>query len=627
MDEDKKPEEAAGQTPEADKPTEEPTTPEPETAGSTEPATEESAEESSETEDVVNDAEKPTDEPEKVEPIATSEPVVMHEKWYTRAWYWLKARKKITIPAGVVVLLLLLAAVPFTRYVFAGMVLKSDFAVEVADTKTGRPITNVTVALDGKSVKTDNKGLATLHVKVGHGTLSTTKKYYTSSDVKVLVPIGSSKQPYDVKMTATGRQVPVTVLNKITGKPVENALVRAADTEAKTDAKGLAVIVLPADKATLPAEVSGTGFNDTNVTIDVTDQTVKQNSLQITPSGKVYFLSKLSGTIDVVKTNLDGTDRQTVLAGTGNEDDSGTVLLASRDWKYLALLSQRDTSGQPKLYLITTATDKLTEMDSGNATFSLVGWSGSTFVYSVTRNNVQNWEPNGQAIKTYDASAGKLSTIDQTTGEGTSDGDYYKTTYGQVFEFGNELDYTLNVEGTASRLSGKSANLMSINVDGSSKKTVKSFPIPNGYNYSYAVYAEPYDADGIYVEVYDGNNDTYYEYDNDKLTTANITNAQFYSGYPTYLQSPSGNQTFWSEARDGKNTLFVGDDDGKNGKQIATLSDYNTYGWYTNDYLLVSKDSSELYVMPVGGGTALKISDYHKPQNSYPGYGGGYGGL
>jgi hypothetical protein len=94
------------------------------------------------------------------------------------------------------------------------------------------------------------------------------------------------------------------------------------------------------------------------------------------------------------------------------------------------------------------------------------------------------------------------------------------------------------------------------------------------------------------------------------------------------LLSPSADQTFWSESRDGKNTLFIGDQGGQNGKQIASLSDYNTFGWFTDDYLLVSKNSSELYIMDKAGKqAALKVSDYHKPTQNFYGYGGGYGGL
>jgi Tol biopolymer transport system component len=93
------------------------------------------------------------------------------------------------------------------------------------------------------------------------------------------------------------------------------------------------------------------------------------------------------------------------------------------------------------------------------------------------------------------------------------------------------------------------------------------------------------------------------------------------------LLSPSGSNSFWAEARDGKSALFVGDQDGKNPKQVASLSEYTSYGWFTDDYLLVSKGSSELYIMSKAGGKPQKITDYYKPSVNYQGYGGGYGGL
>src|SRR5205085_4643278 len=116
----------------------------------------------------------------------------------------------------------------------------------------------------------------------------------------------------------------------------------------------------------------------------------------------VYFLSKASGKIDIIKTNLDGTDRKTVLAGTGKEDQRNTVLLASKDWKYLALQSRRD-SKLAKLYLIDTSTDKLSTIDEGDADFVLAGWKNHYFIYEVDRNGKNVWETNQQALKSFNA--------------------------------------------------------------------------------------------------------------------------------------------------------------------------------------------------------------------------------
>src|SRR6185437_11523818 len=100
-----------------------------------------------------------------------------------------------------------------------------------------------------------------------------------------------------------------------------------------TDADGQATIVVPAS-VTQPVSLKADGYLDTTATLQVTNPAADANTFSLVPSGRLYFLSNLSGKLDVVSTNLDGSDRKTVLAGTGSEDKNNTVLLAARDWQY-----------------------------------------------------------------------------------------------------------------------------------------------------------------------------------------------------------------------------------------------------------------------------------------------------
>jgi hypothetical protein len=332
----------------------------------------------------------------------------------------------------------------------------------------------------------------------------------------------------------------------------------------------------------------------------------------------------------VVKTNLDGTNRQTVLPGTGNEDDRDTVLLASRDWKYLSLLSRR-AGNTPTLYLINTADDSLTTIDTGSADFNLTGWVGGSFIYTVTRNNVQPWQPGQQAIKSYDPMTKKLTVLDQSSASGTSSFDYVSQQISNAYGYNDKIYYTKSWTSTGSAgLANKQATFDSINIDGSGKAAIKSFSLkPNTSDTTITLSAQLVAPNKIELYFYDGAGDNFYSYSNGQVTSdSSETTENFYNGfYATYLLSPSGSQTFWSEPRDGKNTLFIGDQNGQTPKQIATLSDYSPYGWYTDNYLLASKNSSELYIMPKEGSqTPVKISDYHKPAVTFYGYGGGYGG-
>ena len=572
-----------------------------------------------------------------------------------RFWAVIWRCKKISLPLIVLAVLGVLLLVPPTRYPIFGLFWKQTYTIKVVDSQTKQPVTAATIILAGKQVTTNNQGQATAKVPVGHKSLVISKKYYTELSQKVLVPLRKPNVQI-VSLQATGRQVPLVVTNLIDGTPLSNVTIKASGSEVRTDKNGKATIVLPADKTTVGATLSANGYNDAVATITIITQSLPANSFKLTPSGKVYFLSNLSGNIDVVKTNLDGTSRQTVVAGTGNEDQYTTSLLASRDWQFLALQAKRDTDpNNNSLYLIDTSTDKLSTIDTGSATFTSIGWFGHYFVYEVNRNGIQQWQSNATSIKSYNADSGQLTTIDSTQASGDQN-NYAQENFAWVKQVGSELvyfetwyayGYTWDPSRFAvpvySQLNGKQAQLISAQPDGT-KKVIKAFDLsqPNygayyGYTPISSYQAVLYEPNALYFARNDNSSSnnaatTYAKYedgtftDNDKEATAYFTSNQ--QTYPTYLVSPSGNQTFWGEPRDGKTSLFVGDQDANSPKQIASLSDYTPYGWYSDNYVLVEKNGSELYIMPVSGkGQQVKISDYYKPAQNFNGYGGGYGGL
>jgi len=551
---------------------------------------------------------------------------------FSRLWHAYLANKKLTIPLTILAILTLVLAIPLTRYPLLGTIISRNFSVIVIDSQTGKPVSSADVRVAGKSAKTDANGRASLKVKVGNTQLNIQKKYYKDLSTKVLVPIGSVRDPLRQKIEATGRQVPIVVRNKVTGQPLSNANIAAAGTEVKTGKDGKVTIVLPADKSKQEAFITAEGYNGAKATITVTDKDVADNMFNITPSGKLYFLSKLSGKIDVVKTDLDGTNRQTVLAGTGKEEEAGTVLLASRDWKYLALISRR-AGLQARVYLIETANDKLTVIDEGNASFTAVGWSNDKFIYTVNRNTVQLWQAKKFALKSYNASTKNLVTLDETDVVGTGQYYYGDESFGQVYVLDNQLIYTKNWStyyDSPTLIGNQQAKIISVKPDGTAKTTLKSVGVPDGESLSSLSFDSiSHKADAIYFRIYDGAN-SFYEFEDGKISeNKSLDDDKFYnSDYLTYIVSPDGKQSFWSERRDGKNMFFVGDIRGENSKQVATLNEYNPYGWYTDDYLLVSKGGSELYIMSVSGSkTPYKVSDYHKPNYDFRGYGYGYGGF
>jgi len=547
--------------------------------------------------------------------------------WKAKLQALAKDRRTWLVIAG---LLVVIFAVPVTRYKIVGLVIKRSVTVSVVDSTTHTPVSNAQVRLAGASAKTDANGKAKLHGSVGATTLTVTKQYYKTYTSKSFV--GFKTQPVTASIVATGRQVPIIVTNKISGKPLSGAEIKVLDTTAKTDAHGQAILVLPTTATSDSGTVSLKGYNNLSARFQVTADKVAANHVQLTPAGQVYFLSNLNGTLDVVKTNLDGSGRKTILAGTGKEDPNTTSLLASRDWKYLVLKARRDTAF-PSLYIIDTSTDKATQFDSGDSSFTLAGWYGHNFMYDVVRNNVSAWQSGHEVIKSYNAEGGQLNQLDQNQAEGTATAYAYQS-FSNFYIVNGLLAYntqwfSFDTVGSYD-LSGKNDTIRGVQPNGQGKKDYQNFTAAStGY-----MQAAPYSPQVIYYLVYSNsdNKTTFYEFQNGAVTTdTSIDQTDFSKPYPTYLLSPAGNQTFWTELRDGKNTLFIGDANAQGKKQIASLSDYSPYGWYSDNYTLVSKSSSELYIMPAGGmaagKTPLKITDYYKPAQTFNGYGYGYGGL
>jgi hypothetical protein len=539
-------------------------------------------------------------------------------------------KKKFTIPATVLVILIIILAIPWSRYKILGLFIKQSVTINVTDSTTNTPVSGAKINFNGVIASTDGGGKATTKVKVGDHPLTITKQYYKTYQVSKLVSLTKSKNIYAVSLVANGRQVPITVLNKINGAPAVGIKIQILDTEATTDKDGKATLVVPTTTATQKASFQGSGFNNMTAEVTATNNVVPANTFNVTPAGVVYFLSNASGKLDVVKTNLDGTNRQTVLSGTGKEDSRNTALLATKDWKYLALLSKRDGGSNAKLFLINTSADKLTTIDEGNASFTLTGWGGHNFAYQVYRNDIPEGQPKQQALKSYNADGDKLTTLDETTAETTASGYLYQN-YENAYIINNQVVFSENWYANYQISNfNKQATLSTVGLTGGTKQVAKSFALaPSTQNSSVYIQTHLYAPNSIDIYFNDGQKTTFYGYENGQVTTdAAMTNDAFFNNpYPTYLQSPSGKLTFWAEPRDGKNTLFLGDTDGGNKKQIATASEYNSYGWFTENYLLVSKNGSELYVLgTTPNSKALKISDYYKPALSFNGYGGGYGG-
>ncbi len=538
-------------------------------------------------------------------------------KWLTSRWLLL----------GIPVILIILAVVPYTRNRIASLIIKQTLAVVVIDSKTSKPISGTDIVYGSIRAHTDGAGQATLKVPFGEGTLSISKKYYAAYAHKESFTIGQSAPPLRISLNATGRQVPLTVINTVTHKPLSGVTVSISGTSAVSDSKGKISIVLPTKTANLTAKLTAIGFNPLTAPVQVTDAVVAANTLSLVPAGSVYFISGASGTLDVIKSDLDGSNRQTVLAGTGKEDPANTSLIASRDWHYVAVRSRRDGT-QTALSMIDTSTNKVTQFDTSAAVYTPIGWSGHTLVYDVVKPSQNASQTGRENLKAYNADQQQLNQLDQSQVVG-SGSNYTYQSYGNFFIMDTQIVYSVhwNPSDPTYDLTAQSDSIRSVSASGQGKKDLQQYAASVGSSVQSA-HVLP---GTINYAITDGTDKTsYYSYNNNTvISDTNVSAATFNKTYPVYFPSPDGgSKTLWSEPRGSRLALLLGDRAAATPNPLIASGEYSAYGWYSTQYLLLSRAGNGLYIIPASGlpkdSAPLKIANYSQPSQSAAAYGGGY---
>jgi hypothetical protein len=523
---------------------------------------------------------------------------------------------------GAVIILCIVFALPYTRYKLLGVVIKKEVHITVIDSQNDTPVSNAVVSVAGGSVKTDANGTAELKAGVGEQTLTISKQYYRTADTHYFVGFKSSP-PTTVALVATGRLVPITIDNTISGKPLPGAVIHILTTTAKTNNKGQTGIAVPAGVKSYSATISLAGYNTEKVSVQVTAAVVASNSFTLTPSGTIYFLSNQNG-INVVKANLDGTDSQTVLAASGHETAATTRLLVSEDWHYLVLEANRDGT-RPALFLINTANNQVTEFDNSNATFNPIGWSGHNFLYSLTSATVNQWQSGSEAIKSYDADNQQINQISQNQAVGDS-ASYAYQNFSNFFLANGTLVYATQWTAQGGYdLSNDNDIIAGYQLSSQATKDYESFSAAT----TGSITSNRYQPGAVYFSVPSSSAATsYYQYADQSMQAASISQTIFNQTNPAYLLSPSGSRSLWSELSNGQDLFLTGDSNGAGQQQIAALDGYVPYGWYSDSYILASRSNDQLYILPASGlsGAAqpLKITSYYEP-GGHSGY--EYGGF
>ena len=508
----------------------------------------------------------------------------------------------------VIIILGIIAGIPYTRYKLLGLFMKSSYHIELIDNITKHPISGATVDIGGHNIISNANGQVDFKLPIGQYNIRVTKKYYDSYQSNILFGLSSNKK-LDLYLHAYGRQFSFKFLNSITDQPISGASISYNNIKSTSNNSGIAYLVLPSQATSYNLTISGNGYNSRSTILKYSGQNMTA-SYRLTPSGRVYFLSQSQGTINVVSSNLDGTNQKVLIPGTSSEQASNTFLLASKDWKYLILEANMNGSGVG-LYIIDTSTGKINEFDFSNSTFNLIGWTNNDqFIYNETNNSNTYSQSGNEQLKSYDAINQTLSTIaqNQVSGSGTS---YAYQTFSNFNIIDNSLIYSVNWNNyNGYNLNSLSNTITQALFNGTGSNNLLSL---NAENLSFNIINRP-QPNILYISVINSQTyqTSYYLYSNGNVSLDTSINANnFNQVLRNYIFSLSGNNVIWNVQQNNHPVIFYSNQNSSNQKQLLIPSGYSVNSWYNDNYILVTSNNN-LYITNINssGQAPLLISPF-----------------
>ncbi len=500
------------------------------------------------------------------------------------AWWRNKWARWITI----IVLVLGIAAaavIPTARYAVLNTAgVRSQASVIVVDSGTQLPLRHVNVQLGSQKSETDRDGVAHLTgLKLGDYDLTISRIAFAPQKQRVTIGWGSNPLG-KYHLQAVGIQYVIRVTDYVSGKPITGAEADAEIFNALSDKDGKIILTTgDTDLTKLSLTINAAGYRTEKTVIEAG---ANEKQIQLVPLEKAVYISKQSGKYDVFSADLDGKNPRLLLAGTGRENNT-TSLVVSPDGKQAALVSTReglrDGDNYPlhSLTLINVETGANSTIDRAQQ-IQLVDWLDKRLVYRSTIAGASAANPGRNKLIAYNYENNariQLATANQFNAISSANGYLYYASSGT----------------DPSAVLG----LFRVKPDGLAREQVSNQEIWTGLrtNYNTLTVQTP---DGWYA--------------------ANLNSKQFTStGAPadmTNLQfavSADGKQTAWTAIRDGKGTLLV---QGTGGGEVKLLVSKTGVGglvrWLSDTmltYRIVTSTESAEYVVSTAGGQPHKIAD------------------
>lgn len=502
-------------------------------------------------------------------------------------WWANKPARYGTI-ALLIFALVAIGVVPSSRYFVLNTAgVRAGASLKVLDSTTDLPLKNVDVTIGAHTGKSDKDGVVRLKdLRLGPQTLVVEQLGF--APVKRQVTLGLGSNPLgEFELTAVGAQYTIKVTDYVSGKPIARAEATSGESTAQSDNKGVITLTIGnIESPKIEVNLTASGKRPEVISFDAT--TKQPLGAVMVSKRKEIFVSKQSGKYDVYKIDIDGKNKQLLLAGTGNERDRISVVPHPSD-EMVALVSSRDTKRNHEGYLLDTLT--LIDTDDGSTVtlehsenIRIFDWIKNKLIYVKVKAGASAFNAEREQLIAYDYSTSarlQLASANAISDVVSAKGAVY-------FIAANQTNYS-------------QSQFQKVNPDNTGKQNLAT-----GALWSIA----RVDYDNMYLS---GNREWYSYRIGDSGTKKLSQTPANVNERKTYLDAPDGKNAVWADSRDGKGVLVHYDISTKKEKVLVTQNGLNyPLRWLDNRtvvYRLTNDQETASYVVSLDGGTPKKIID------------------
>ena len=509
--------------------------------------------------------------------------------------WWNNKRLRYGTFIGVALLIIVAMFVPVTRYGILNTVgVRVRSSMTIVDSKTGLPLKNIPVKLQGQEQKSNDDGYVSFSkLKQGKTNLVIDKRGYAVLDKNITLGWGSNPIG-EQSITATGTQYTFLLVDWLSGQPVKNGEATSGEDVAQSDEEGKITLTIGELSDETTVQISAEGYRKETYTLDELNQ--DETIIKMVVAKKHTFVSNRNGEYDLYKIDVDGTNEEVLLPASTKEREVPFVLgHPTRD--FVAFISSRDgdvnsgnfvLDGLFIIDVINSESYKVTRSEQ----LQLIGWSENKLIYVAVI----------EGVSAGNSQRSKLVSYDLDTKERTELGS--SNYFNDVKLINKTVYYAVSSYGVPQ----SQAKLFSIDTDGKNKKTLVEEQVWSIIRKDYtnlqfsAVDLRWYEQE-IGGEV-------------KKLDVAPVTRTS-----RNYSVSPSAEKAVWVDIRDGKGVLLLYDTVLKTEAVILTESGLGSpVEWLNNSTLVYRVSNSQEtadYVFNIEGSESKKIADVIGNQSRY----------